>query len=186
MSDKIAVSRRKSRVIRTTGASRVVVLDLRVDPHNWSFVRIVDTAKGNGGKLELLELRNCTQTNDDLLLTIAPFLGSLKTLSLWGCVQVTDRALAALAEHCPRLNNLTLAGCLQITDEGVARFADICTTLFTLDLSGCPKVTRSKRCNFVIHSSPLIDTLHAAHLCCSTPHNRAVLLSGQSHGKTQV
>mmetsp|Transcript_16010 Transcript_16010/g.32769 ORF Transcript_16010/g.32769 Transcript_16010/m.32769 type:complete len:135 (-) Transcript_16010:394-798(-) len=90
-----------------------------------------------------MELKNCTQTNDDLLFEVSPFLSCLRVLNLWGCVQVTNAGVAALAEHCKRLEFLTLAGCLQITDKGIMSFADSCTTLTMIDLNGCPNITSS-------------------------------------------
>jgi len=146
---EVKVSTRKSRIKPAT--SRIVNLDLKVDPQNWSYVRILDAV--NHGKLEIMELKNCTQTNDDLLFEVSPFLSCLRVLNLWGCVQVTNAGVAALAEHCKRLEFLTLAGCLQITDKGIMSFADSCTTLTMIDLNGCPNITRYSLISLILKES---------------------------------
>jgi hypothetical protein len=114
---------------------------LLVTGNDWSEVNIREMVTRDGASLQKLDLTNCLQTADALLVALAPHCGHLRYLTLWGCVQVTDAGASAFADHCPQLRELVLAGCELVTDACVLRFAASCTRLHTVDLEGCPLVT---------------------------------------------
>jgi hypothetical protein len=118
--------------------------EILVNASEWNRLTIVDTARRDAatfGRIQRLDLSQCTQTNDEFILDLAPLLPKLRTVSLYGCVQLTDAAVFTLAAHCPKLRDLTLTNCPNLTDAAVLRLGERLTFLERLDLTHCPLVT---------------------------------------------
>lgn len=88
-----------------------------------------------------LDLKSCCQTNDELLVDIAPHGLSLTHLDLSGCVKVTDRGACALAACTSNLRTLILSGCSKITDETILALTAGCSKLVHVEMVDCPFVT---------------------------------------------
>ena len=138
-----------------------MVEEIVVKASEWNRFAIVDTAKRDANSLnriQLLDLCQCTQTNDELIQELAPLLPYVHTVSLYGCVQLTDAAVWALAEHCPKLRNLTLTNCPKVTDDAMLRIGEQLTFLECLDLTHCPLITAAS-VRVVVANNPHLTQL---------------------------
>lgn len=132
-----------------------------VKASEWNRYTIVDIAQRDVNSvksIQVLDLCQCTQTNDELIQEIAPLLPNLRTVSLYGCVQLTDAAVWALAEHCPKLRDLTLTNCPKLTDDAMLRIGEQLTFLECLDLTHCPLITATS-VRVVVANNPHLTQL---------------------------
>jgi hypothetical protein len=128
----------------------------KVSPQEWSFVHITNKIEKIGYKLEYLDLSGCSQTNDNLIKSIAPDLTKLYSLSLSGCIQLTDESVVEIAMNCPLLRELNLSECRLLTDDVIFAFSENCTKLTHVDLTGCPRITNESVCDLVMNNQSLL------------------------------
>lgn len=65
----------------------------------------------------VLDVRNCTGLNDNVMLDLVTCCKNLEILNLSLCCAVTDGSISHIVKHCARLRSLFLVHC-KITDEG--------------------------------------------------------------------
>ncbi|XP_064606380.1 F-box/LRR-repeat protein 2-like [Liolophura sinensis] len=88
--------------------------------------------------LRHLNLSECTELNDEGVLSLAKCCGStLCELQLCWCWNVTDRGLISIIDHCGKLQSLILTGVVTLRGEWLDRIQDELPYLKMLDLQKC-------------------------------------------------
>jgi DNA-directed RNA polymerase subunit F len=105
--------------------------------------------------LRVVELRECTQLSDKILLAIAELCPLLEKVAC--TADVADAVVVKLAEGCPELNYVHLYKS-QLDGTGVTALVTHCPNLATLLLYSCPNITVKDARN-IITGCPHLSTL---------------------------
>ena len=88
----------------------------------------------------------------------------LRTVQLRRCSQVNDDCVEVLAMNCPHLSSLNISGCTEVTDQALEYLSVNCRTIQSLDLSRTKVCYSVQWCvMFVCTGFNLIDLFPQMH-----------------------
>lgn len=87
--------------------------------------------------LRSIDLSNCHQVTDDIVISIAQGCQNLRKLNLQNCNQISDRSLYEIGRSCHQMEEINVSSCDKLSDEGVLQMALGCRFLKIVNIEEC-------------------------------------------------